>query len=83
MTSLEFRGYGLTFFFLHFPYYVSHLPLLKLVFTILFVDLVLFKLINIKILVFQVIDLPFYIESVYSRYYIKVHLLTSTNVSAK
>ena len=57
LTSPDFKGSGLRFY-LCLSYY-QHLPLLTLVFKILFATLVLLQLINVKILICQIIDSSF------------------------
>ena len=65
---------------------LSHLTLLTLVFRILFISFVLFQHIHIEIYchIYIVIlkQIIFYVELVHNRYYMKVHLLRSTIVSA-
>ena len=59
LTSPEFSQYGLRLYF-YFQYFCfQYLRSLTLVVRILFVNLALFQLINIKIPIYQAIDLSF------------------------
>ena len=59
LTSPEFSQYGLRFYFYFQYFYFQYLRSLTLLVGILFVNLALFQLINIKIPIFQAIDLSF------------------------
>ena len=89
MITPDIRIHGLQGVFIY------HIITLTLFFRILFDALVLFQLMKLKILICQIIDSQFcldkidqfeileqillYIESVHSKYYIKIYLLSSSN----